>query len=52
MIKCEHICQCCTCEKTFKHNEIKQASCPHCKSGNWVFGYIGEPEPPKYEWEN
>lgn len=33
--------QCGSCEKIFyKGNE-----CPYCGSGNWVFGYIDDPEP-------
>ena len=51
MKKCECICQCGSCEKTFKHNKVKEAFCPYCGSGNWVFGLIDEPEPPKHEWE-
>lgn len=35
--------QCCTCEQVFTEaNEDK--TCPNCKSGNWVFGYIDDPE--------
>lgn len=37
--------QCCSCEKTF--TVLKDRECPYCGSGNWVFGYIDDPEPIK-----
>jgi hypothetical protein len=37
------ICQCCSCEKTFYYGDIGfNRTCPHCSSGNWVFGYIDD----------
>ena len=36
--------QCCSCEKVFYNfaKPSKDCLCPHCKSGNWVYGYIDE----------
>jgi hypothetical protein len=36
--------QCGSCEGTFKKFGIGR-TCPHCFSGNWVYGYIDEAEP-------
>ena len=37
--------QCCSCEKVFKKfKKEKERVCPYCFSGNWVYGYIDEPE--------
>lgn len=45
-MKDEHrIKQCCTCEETFV--EYNGECCPHCGSGDFVYGYIDEPEPKK-----
>jgi Zn finger protein HypA/HybF involved in hydrogenase expression len=38
----DNLCQCGSCEKTFKKSQLKENSCPHCGSGNWVYGYIDE----------
>ncbi len=36
--------QCCSCEKVFTEKKLTpDRECPHCLSGNWVFGYIDEP---------
>jgi len=42
----ECFAQCGTCERTFTTvtNEKGDTECPHCGSGNWVFGYIDDPE--------
>jgi hypothetical protein len=37
-------CQCCTCERVF-HLPDENNQCPYCKSGNWIWGFIDEPEP-------
>ena len=39
-------CQCGTCEQFFLESELEgeDRSCPHCGSGNWVYGCIDEPE--------
>lgn len=39
------VCQCCSCEHIFIEADLDDGSCPHCLSGNWVRGYIDEPEP-------
>lgn len=40
------ICQCCSCEKIFEYEQLtNDGCCPCCDSGNWVYGYIDEPEP-------
>jgi len=36
--------QCCTCETVFTKPD-EDNTCPNCGSGNWVEGYIDEPEP-------
>ena len=36
--------QCGSCEQVF-YRLTEDRKCPHCGSGNWVFGYIAEPEP-------
>ena len=36
--------QCGSCEEIFS-KPTADGNCPHCKSGNWVNGYIDEPEP-------
>jgi len=33
--------QCGSCDNVF---ENKYEDCPHCGSGNWVYGYIDEEE--------
>jgi len=38
------ICQCCSCEGVFKETDLMGGVCPHCGSGNWIWGYIDEPE--------
>ena len=38
-------CQCCSCEAIFPYSLIVRGYCPNCGSGNWVYGYIDEPEP-------
>lgn len=35
-------CQCGSCEKFFKTSELINDECPHCRSGNWVFGCIDD----------
>ena len=36
------LCQCCSCEQYFiAHNE-NETDCPHCYSGNWVYGCIDD----------
>lgn len=41
--KVRYLKQCCTCEKPFYYL-AKDDTCPHCGSGNWVYGWIDEPE--------
>ncbi|MCB2146547.1 MAG: hypothetical protein KQI81_08740 [Deltaproteobacteria bacterium] len=38
----EKLKQCCTCEQTFTTPGYPGKECPHCGSGNWVYGYIDE----------
>jgi Zn finger protein HypA/HybF involved in hydrogenase expression len=46
----DRIIQCCTCEHVFIENELTETrTCPNCGSGNWVFGYIDDPEPEESE---
>ena len=35
--------QCGTCDQTFEELAFEMY-CPHCGSGNWVKGFIDEPE--------
>jgi len=37
--------QCCSCEQEFEDTD-NENGCPHCGSGNWVFGNIDQ-TPPK-----
>jgi hypothetical protein len=39
-----HAHQCCSCEQTFSQRSPYRRECPHCGSGNFVDGYIDEPE--------
>jgi len=39
-----NLMQCCSCEKIFTELTINE-TCPFCSSGNWVKGYIDDPEP-------
>lgn len=39
----ERIYQCCSCESVFTELD-KNGNCPYCHSGNWVYGYIDDPE--------
>lgn len=38
--------QCGSCERTFKKFG-EGRTCPYCHSGNWVYGYIDDPEKKK-----
>jgi Zn finger protein HypA/HybF involved in hydrogenase expression len=40
--------QCGSCEQEF-NKLAKGRICPKCKSGNWLFGCIDEPEPKRKE---
>jgi hypothetical protein len=40
-----HLANCGSCEQYFIANKEAGTDCPHCFSGNWVYGCIDEPEP-------
>ena len=40
--KKDEIAQCCSCEKYFIAYNENETDCPHCCSGNWVYGCIDD----------